>query len=517
MKHVPVPQGQSLYDDYFVRRLVPADHPLLEIDREVDFSFVRELVADLYSPDRGREAVDPALLLRLCFLQSYYNLSDRDVISRAQTDLALRVFLHLGLEDELPHPTMLTVFRRRLGQERFREVFNRSVAAAVERGLVSGRLVMVDSYGIVADVAIPRLRRLLMRVVRRGLLALEGFGMEEVGLWREWEALLADESWVQSKQLRERDLAAWFGLAQRVRDTLTEAPVGREQEPAREAILALLSRVLQRQHKPNRGQRRDTLVSDVDPDARWSTRERGKKAFVGYKQQIAVDDGSQIITAAQVTAGNVDDTEAFEGLVEGHEGNTGRAPEGVAGDSGYSSGANRRKLKRKGIGDYIAAPKPKGHRQGKLSAADFEPQFDDDGVARRVRCPAGRVAEGGKWDAQEAGWTFYFTQGQCAGCALRERCTKGKRGRAAFVSAYWREHQEARARQRQADFVAAQVARLGIERTFAYQQRRSGQARARYRGLGRVAIQVLLSCFTVNVVRIARASRRTATDACCPA
>jgi IS5 family transposase len=278
-----------------------------------------------------------------------------------------------------------------------------------------------------------------------------------------------------------------------------------------------LSRVLQRQHKPNRGQRRDTLVSDVDPDARWSTRERGKKAFVGYKQQIAVDDGSQIITAAQVTAGNVDDTEAFEGLVEGHEGNTGRAPEGVAGDSGYSSGANRRKLKRKGIGDYIAAPKPKGHRQGKLSAADFEPQFDDDGVARRVRCPAGRVAEGGKWDAQEAGWTFYFTQGQCAGCALRERCTKGKRGRAAFVSAYWREHQEARARQRQADFVAAQVARLGIERTFAYQQRRSGQARARYRGLGRVAIQVLLSCFTVNVVRIARASRRTATDACCPA
>jgi transposase len=215
MKHVPVPQGQSLYDDYFVRRLVPADHPLLEIDREVDFSFVRELVADLYSPDRGREAVDPALLLRLCFLQSYYNLSDRDVISRAQTDLALRVFLHLGLEDELPHPTMLTVFRRRLGQERFREVFNRSVAAAVERGLVSGRLVMVDSYGIVADVAIPRLRRLLMRVVRRGLLALEGFGMEEVGLWREWEALLADESWVQSKQLRERDLAAWFGLAQR--------------------------------------------------------------------------------------------------------------------------------------------------------------------------------------------------------------------------------------------------------------------------------------------------------------
>ncbi len=517
MKHVGREREHSLYDDYFVRRVVPSNHPLLEIDREVDFSFVRELVEELYSPDTGREAVDPALLLRLCFLQSYYNLSDREVISRAQTDLALRVFLHLGLEDGLPHPTMLTVFRRRLGEGMFREVFNRSVRQAVERGLVSGRLVMVDSFGIVADVAIPRLRKLLMRVVRRGLLAMEALGMDTTELGREREALMADDSWVQSKDLRERDLGAWFGLTQRVHDALVGAQVRPEDESARRAVVGLLSRALQRQQAHKRGQRREALVSDVDPDARWSARERGKKAFVGYKQQIAVDEGSQIITAAQVTAGNVDDTEALEGLVEGHEQNTGRAPEGVAADSGYSSGANRRKLKRKGIGDYIAAPKPKGHKQGRFSASDFEPEFDADGVARRVRCPAGQVAQGGKWDQQEAGWTFYFTRGQCTGCALRDKCTKAKRGRAVFVSGYFLEHQQARARQQEADFVAAQVARLGIERTFAYQQRRSGHARARYRGLGRVAIQVLLSCFVVNAVRIARASRRAATDAYNPA
>ena len=98
------------------------------------------------------------MLLRLSFLQSYYGLSDREVISRAQTDRAFRVFLHLDIEDAMPHPTMLTVFRKRLGPQRFEEIFNRSVTVAVERGLVEGKLVLVDSYGIKADVAVPRHR-----------------------------------------------------------------------------------------------------------------------------------------------------------------------------------------------------------------------------------------------------------------------------------------------------------------------------------------------------------------------
>jgi len=97
MKHQPTPEQSSLYDDYFVKNLVPDDHPLLQIGRVVDFSFVRELVEDLYSPDRGREAIDPALLLRLCFVQVYYDLSDREVIDHAQVNLAIRCFLHLCL------------------------------------------------------------------------------------------------------------------------------------------------------------------------------------------------------------------------------------------------------------------------------------------------------------------------------------------------------------------------------------------------------------------------------------
>jgi len=268
MKHTPQPEQVSLYDDYFVRQLVPSDHPLLLIDREVDFSFVRDLVADCYSPDSGREAADPELLLRLCFLESYCGLSDREVVARAQTDLAFRVFLHLGLEAPLPHPSLLSVFRTRLGEARFREVFNRSVGMAVERGLVPGRLVIVDSFSVVADLAVPRLRKLLMRVVRSGLLVLAKQGLDVAALAAEQTTRSEDSSWWQSKELREKDLQAWFGLAKRVEAALQAAPEG----PAPRRVLRLLKKALERQAKPKPNERRDRLVSDVDPDARWSVR-----------------------------------------------------------------------------------------------------------------------------------------------------------------------------------------------------------------------------------------------------
>jgi len=507
MQHQPQPDCSSLYDDYFVRQLVPDDHPLLEIDRAVDFSFVREVVGDLYSPDRGRPAVDPALLLRLCFLQAYYNLSDREVLERAQTDLACRCFLHLGLEDRLPDASTLSVFRSRLGAERFKAIFNRSVVMAVDRGLIKGRLVLVDSYGVVADMAIPRLRRLLMRVVNRGLRLLEVMGVEAGELEAERAALTADNSWGMSKRLREKDLRGWFVLAQRVREALAQAPVSYEQQKRRAQMLGILDDALARGEPKPPGERRDTLAGDVDPDARWSMRERGKKAFVGYKEQIVSDADSEIITAAQVRPANEDDSSALVDLLEEHKGNVGAEPQALAGDSGYASGGNRAELAQREIDDFLAPPTPKGHKRGMFSATDFEPEFDDDGTPLRVRCPAGQVAAGGQWQEEKQGWNFYFGKAQCQGCPLRTRCSKSKRGRTLFISQHWQLTKSALGRVHEPEFVWAQTERLGIERLFAHQQRRCGMKRARYRGLKRVAAQVFLTCFTLNVMKLTKARR----------
>jgi IS5 family transposase len=499
MKHRPQPEQPSIYDDYFVRQLVPEDHELLQIDREVDFSFVGEEVTDLYSDETGREAINPELLFRLNFLQAYDDLSGREVIKRSRTDLAYRCFLHLGLEDDLPDHSTLSVFRRRLGVERFERIFNRSVTEALERGLVTGRMVLVDSSGIIADAAIPRLRRLLIRLVRKAITALEDLGADISGFADEHDELIEDNSWMLSTKLREKDVANWAALASQVRDTLEQF----DPDDGGGGLVELLDEALAREDGSAEGA---TLVSDVDPDARWSVAKRGKKPFVGYKMQIATDADSEIITDAEVTPANVDDSTQFEGLVDGHQRRAGK-PEAVAADSGYNSGENRNRLSEDGIEDFIMPPTAKGHRQGMYSATDFDPEFDDDGVPLKVTCPAGEVAEDGKWQEDKDGWRFYFKKGQCEGCEHREQCSTAKYGRAVFISRHYRAHQAARARAEGDEFKAAQIERLGIERTFAHQQRWAGIQRTRYRGLEAVKIGVLIACFVTNVVRRTRRAR----------
>src|SRR5262245_10221570 len=101
-------------DELICAKLVPDDHYLRQVKAGVDFTSVRRLVAEYYSPDQGRGADDPVLLFKLCFLQFHYNLSDRDVLIAAQVNVAYRFFLDLSVESKLPTGGLLSQFRTRV-------------------------------------------------------------------------------------------------------------------------------------------------------------------------------------------------------------------------------------------------------------------------------------------------------------------------------------------------------------------------------------------------------------------
>lgn len=497
MKHQPEAKQSSLYDDYFVKHLVPDDHPLLQFDRVVDFDFVRDLVEDLYSPDRGREAIDPALLLRLCFVQIYYDLSDREVIARAQVNLAIRCFLHIGIEDDLPDPSTLSVFRSRLGPDHFRQIFQHSVDQAMQAGLVPGRRLLIDSWGLQMDAAVVRTRTLVKRVVGKAISLLQSLGEDASSLQSQQAQLSNDNSWALTEKLSKKHLNEWFELAETVHEALAavEPCCQRAEDIAR--MVELVECAIDKQDGGS-----GKVITDVDPDARWSRRERGKKANPGYTEQSATDADTEILVGLKTTPANEDDSTQFEGLLDECQYNLGGIPGSVVADSGYHSGKNRQRLADEGIDDFIAPPTPKGHKQGRFSASDFEVEFDEDGRPVRIRCPAGKVAEGGKYRESKSGWNFYFTKSQCEGCSLRDRCSSCKRGRSVFISEYFELHQSARERERTQQFQQAQIERLGIERTFAYQQRKFGMKRTRYRGLDRVSCGVFLAGFVINAVRM---------------
>ena len=66
-------EPKLFYHGVSLERRVPQDHPLREINRLVDFNFIRSKVADLYG-HVGKPSVDPVVILKLMFLAYYENV-----------------------------------------------------------------------------------------------------------------------------------------------------------------------------------------------------------------------------------------------------------------------------------------------------------------------------------------------------------------------------------------------------------------------------------------------------------
>ena len=69
-------------------------------------------------PTLGRPPIEPVLLLKLEFLQYQYDLSDREVISHSQVNMAFRLFLDLSLHSPLPDPSLLSLLPQAVGSPR---------------------------------------------------------------------------------------------------------------------------------------------------------------------------------------------------------------------------------------------------------------------------------------------------------------------------------------------------------------------------------------------------------------
>lgn len=95
---------------------------LVKIRNLVDFDLYLPIFEDLYS-DFGRDGHNPILMFKLCLLQRLNNHNEREVIEHSKVNLEYRYFLDLAIDDNLPHFTKLGTFRKRLGKEKFEEIF----------------------------------------------------------------------------------------------------------------------------------------------------------------------------------------------------------------------------------------------------------------------------------------------------------------------------------------------------------------------------------------------------------
>ena len=150
-----------------------------------------------------------------------------------------------------------------------------------------------------------------------------------------------------------------------------------------------------------------------DPDARFG-RKSQKKSFYGYKEHMAIDADSELVTTVSVTPGNVADSQMLGPLIDPHA-------QEVTADKGYDTDANHQRLKHSGQRSSIII---KDNRTNPEVIGQANPR--------------------------------------------------------------------------------SQRERANIERKFAEQKKYHGLAKARYWGLAKVSIQVLMTCIVVNCKKIAK-------------
>lgn len=145
---------QSKLEIVYIENLVPQEHPLRLIDKYIDFSFITDLVKDLYTPDNGRPAIDPIVLFKMIFIGYMFGIrSERRLVKEIEVNVAYRWFLGLSLTDKVPdHSTISQNRRRRFNNTTvFQDIFDHIVQQAIDNKMVSGKVLYTDSTHLKAN------------------------------------------------------------------------------------------------------------------------------------------------------------------------------------------------------------------------------------------------------------------------------------------------------------------------------------------------------------------------------
>lgn len=489
-------------------RMVPESHALRRLEHVVNFERFRPTLAKYYSPQVGRPAIDPVMMLKLEFLGIRESFSDREVMLHVQVNVAYRLFVNLGVDSGLPHPTSMTYFRDRIGVEAMQEIFHEVLTVARERGLLKNRLRLKDATHLIANIAIPTTIRLVAQVRDQLLDAAEPFAPDDVRYeWSRAESLSRNDQIPDLERLARR--VAHLKSVLLWADALPNATVfrlakGKLQEALRKA-LTLAHKVLADREDPEAG---DKVISVYDPDARCGNHHG---FFDGYLADLTMDADSELITGMNVLPANGNEGGDAAYLIEQEEAAHGNDVEAISIDgAGYRGTVLRELTDPDGLHLEVFTPPPERIPLTVFSTEEFTRSEDK----KTLTCPAGQTTTMHERNTNDTGVKFRFSKKQCGGCALRAKCLADPKTKSRTVvkNDYEAEYKAAQAKAQTPEYAQVRKEHPAIERKLSELVNRHDLRHARYRGLSKVLRQVLLTGVAVNLKRIVKLCTQAVLD-----
>lgn len=322
----PIQPKQNELEMVTLEQLVPADHLLRQIQRHIDFAFIREKTAHLYCTDNGRPALDPVVLFKMLFIGYLFGIrSERRLVKEIEVNVAYRWFLDMRLTDRVPDASTFSQNRRRryAGTEIEQAIFDGIVEQALQHGLIEGEVLYTDSTHLKAS---------------------------------------ANKNRFEAHQVEQKPAAYLAELEAAIdadRNEHGKAPLPASKTPA---------------------ETREIKVSNTDPDSGFMTRE-GKPPL----DHRTVDGKHAIITDTFVTPGNVHDSQPYLARLDRQMERFGLAPAAVGLDAGYYTPYVCKGLVERDLYGVIGYRRP-NHQDGYFYKREYTYDATRDGYV----CPNGQ-------------------------------------------------------------------------------------------------------------------------------
>jgi transposase/uncharacterized protein (UPF0179 family) len=436
-------QRKLFYTKLNLEQRIPKDHILRKVAKYIDFDFIYKEVKDNYGIN-GNVSVPPPILLKMMLLLIFYNVrSERELMSTIPVRLDWLWFLGYDLDDDTPNHSVLSKARSRWGVEAFRTFFENIVIQCVEAGLIDGSKIFTDASLVQADAS--------------------------------------NNSVVNQESLKRYLNKSYLEMEQRLEDPNN---------------LSL--------HDPGKqGSANRKHISTTDPDASVVRMGAGRSKL-RYKIHRAVDEKAEVITATEVTAGEVNEAHRLTPLIDQHQRCTGKTVQTAVADSKYGTIDNYLACADRNIAPHFESldkgQQGSGRRQGIFEPSEFVYNPEED----LFICPAGELLEPRKLKTSRNQIEYSVAAKTCRRCSLKPRCTRSKQGRT--LKRHVRQDELDRmlstseSRQAKGDIRKRQHL---MERSFARSDR-YGYHRARWRRLWRVQIQEYLTASIQNIMVLVR-------------
>jgi len=434
-----------------IEDLVPKNHVLREIDEAIDFSFIYEMVQDLYCHDNGRPSIDPVVLFKIVLIQYTFGIrSMRQTIKEIEVNMAYRWFLGYSMSEPVPHFTTFgkNYLRRFADSNIFEQIFERILVEAVSCGFVDASAAFVDATQIKASANNHKYTKELVKI-------------EAKHYQSELDKEIAEDRENHGKKP-------------------PKPPKNDENEPPTKEI----------------------KQSKTDPECGVFHKGEHKKEFA-YTTHVACDRNGFVLEA-DISPGNVHDSVMFDSL---YSNVLARFPEVemVAMDSAYRTPWILKQVFESGVLPSVPYKRPMT-KEGFFKKYDYvyDEFFDC------YLCPADQILKYSTTNRD--GYREYKSDRKiCANCPLREQCTHSKNHQKVLVRHVWEGFVErAEDVRHSTDGKAVYSQRKEtIERVFATAKEFHGMRYTQYRGKARLRMQVLLTFSAMNLKKLAKWKKRS--------